>query len=70
MTGEPGGVWWPSPYGAGRCLVCPARAELVVADPDGDEADLCAEHWREALLRSGGLIRGVRLTSDEAPPDD
>jgi hypothetical protein len=43
---------------------------LVVRDPNGDEADLCLDHWEEALRRSGGLIRGVRFTTDEASPDD
>jgi len=62
MAGDEGGaVWWPSPYGPGRCLVCPAHAVLVVRDPNGEEADLCVEHWEEALRRSGGLIRGVRF---------
>jgi hypothetical protein len=70
MCGDEGGVWWPSPYGPGRCLVCPARAALVVCDPNGDEADLCLDHWEEALRRSGGLIRGVRFTTDETAPDD
>jgi hypothetical protein len=70
MTGEPGGVWWPSPYRSGRCLVCPAEAVLVVRDPKRDEADLCLDHWEEALRRSGGLIRGVRFTADEAAPGD
>jgi hypothetical protein len=71
MTGEHDGaaVWWPSPYGPGRCLLCPAPAALVVRDLTGEEADLCAEHGEEALRRSGGLIRGVRFTSDPAPED-
>ncbi len=67
---DSGAVWWPSPYGPGRCLVCPASAALVVRDPKGEEADLCAEHWEEALRRSGGRIGAVRFTSDEAAPDD
>jgi len=66
---DEGGVWLPSRYGPGRCLVCPALAVLVVRDSNGDEADLCLDHWEEALRRSGGLIRGVRFTT-EAPPDD
>jgi hypothetical protein len=64
-----GGVWWPSPHGPGRCLVCPAAAVLVIQDHAGNEADLCTRHWQEALRRSGGRLRGVRLLSDPAPDD-
>lgn len=46
-----------------QCAVpdCYAVAEIVVRDLDGDELDVCREHWSEAMHRSGGLIRGVRL---------
>jgi hypothetical protein len=69
VSGDEQGVFWPSPHGPGRCLVCPAPAVLVARDPNGHEADLCLTHWEEALRRSGGLIRSVRFTT-EAPPDD
>lgn len=52
-----------SPAMHDRCGVpdCPAIAEIVVRDPGGGELDACRRHWHEALQRSNGLIRGVRL---------
>jgi len=64
---EGGGVWWPSPYGPGRCLVCPARAVVVLVDAAGDKADLCAAHWRYA--RRIFAIRGVRLVGEDITDD-
>jgi hypothetical protein len=63
MTGddEDDAVWWPSPYGPGRCLVCPAPAALVVRDPNGEEADLCASHWQAVQRAAAGLLRVVRV---------
>jgi len=64
MAGDEGGaVWWPSPYGPGRCLVCPAPAAVVVRDPNGEEADLCAEHWHAAQRAAAGLLHAVRVIS-------
>jgi hypothetical protein len=40
---------------------CPNPAYVVIADPHGTEAEVCEPHWRDALRRSGGLLRGVRL---------
>jgi hypothetical protein len=57
---EDGAVWWPSPYGPGRCLVCPVHAAVVVRDPNGEEADLCAEHWDAAQRAAAGLLHVVR----------
>jgi hypothetical protein len=62
-------MWWPSPHGPGRCLACPAVAVLVVQDRVGNEADVCIRHWEEALRRSDGRVRGVRLIGDPAPDD-
>jgi hypothetical protein len=50
-----------SAFGPGHCLVCPAAPVVMVADPQGDEAPMCREHWHEALRRSDGLIRAIRL---------
>lgn len=40
---------------------CPEPAYVVIADPEGTEGQVCEAHWLDALRRSGGLIRGVRL---------
>jgi hypothetical protein len=40
---------------------CPEPAYVVIRDPEGDEGQVCEAHWLDALRRSGGLIRGVRL---------
>ena len=40
---------------------CPEPAYVVIRDPEGDEGRVCEAHWLDALRRSGGLIRGVRL---------
>jgi hypothetical protein len=34
---------------------------VVIADQEGEEAQVCQAHWLDALRRSDGLIRGVRL---------
>jgi hypothetical protein len=52
---------WSSPYGSGRCLLCPADAVVVVLDPDGDEAELCGQHWRIVRELTNGLVRAVRF---------
>jgi hypothetical protein len=52
---------WKSPYGPGRCLVCPAWAAVVTRDADGDQADLCGQHWQLVRRSTGGLVRAVRL---------
>jgi hypothetical protein len=60
VTGnEADAVWWPSPYGPGRCLRCHVRAAVVVTDVLGEQADLCWRHWHEAARRFGPLIRSV-----------
>ncbi len=65
MTGaEPdpadlGSVWWPSPYGPGRCLCCHVAAVVTVTDTGGEQADLCWRHWHEAARMYGPLIRSV-----------
>jgi hypothetical protein len=65
MAGDDEGdaVWWPSPYGPGRCLVCPAPAALVVRDPNGEEGDLCAAHWQAVQRAAAGLLRVVWVFS-------
>jgi hypothetical protein len=47
----------------GGCAIpnCHDPAEVVIRDPEGGELDVCRDHWHEALDRSHGLIRGVRL---------
>ena len=40
---------------------CDQVAEIVVRDQDGDEADVCRDHWHEMLSADDGTIRGVRL---------
>jgi hypothetical protein len=40
---------------------CPEPAYVVIADQEGEEAQVCQAHWLDALRRSDGLIRGVRL---------
>ncbi|MFI5954367.1 hypothetical protein [Cryptosporangium sp. NPDC051539] len=47
----------------GRCLVCPEPAYVVIADPAGQQARVCATHWQEALLHSNGRIRAVGLAA-------
>lgn len=46
-----------------RCSVpdCHVVAEIVLADPEGIELDMCREHGNDAIHRSGGDIHGVRL---------
>jgi len=34
---------------------------VVIRDPEGDEGQVREAHWLDALRRSDGLIRGVRL---------
>jgi hypothetical protein len=65
MTGEQGELWWPSPYGPGCCLVCPAPAAVVVVDAQGNEADLCVPHWQYAEQASAGAIRAVRVAGED-----
>jgi hypothetical protein len=47
----------------GECALrdCHGPAEVVIRDTEGRELDVCRDHWHEALDRSDGLIRGVRL---------
>lgn len=52
----------------GRCLVCPALPTVIVADPVGDQALLCTEHWQEALRCSDGLIRAIGLYRQPLDP--
>jgi hypothetical protein len=42
-------------------LDCPFIAEVVLSDDGGEELDVCRGHWHDALDRSNGVIRGVRL---------
>jgi hypothetical protein len=53
----------PVPSVHGRCAEpgCPFIAEVVLSDPDGDELDVCRDHWHDALDHGDGRIRGVRL---------
>ncbi len=44
---------------------CPEPAYVVIRDPEGDEGQVCEAHWLDALRRSGGLIRGVRLVRQQ-----
>jgi hypothetical protein len=47
----------------GQCAIqdCDGVAEVVIGDPQGGELEVCRTHWHDALDRSHGVIRGVRL---------
>jgi hypothetical protein len=44
-----------------RARPCPEPAAVVVRDTTGTEALLCTAHWLDALSRSSGAIRAIRL---------
>jgi len=45
---------------------CSDVAVVIVADPSGDQAALCRQHWVEAARRSHDLIKAVRLAPKSA----
>jgi hypothetical protein len=36
---------------------CPNPADVVIADPDGNEAQVCTPHYHHALRCFDGLLR-------------
>lgn len=52
------GVPWTA---ASSVTPCREPARVVLADQQGAEVEACAWHWLDALERSQGLIRAVRL---------
>jgi hypothetical protein len=52
---------WRSPYGKGRCALCPADAVVVVVDRHGDTADLCGQHWQTVRQLTNGSVRADRF---------